>query len=401
MDFRVNSHIHLPPNFSAFASVRQAVALAAAQGVRVVGVTNYYDYSVYRDFAALAAAAGIYTLYGLETICLLADLVQTGVKINDPGNPGKMYLCGKGPMRLDPMSPRAAELLATIRRNDGQRMARMAQRLAAHFAARGIDTGLDDAAIRRRLVQRYGCPPETVHLQERHLCQAFQEVLFDTVPPAARADALRAVLGAPASAPDKAVAVQSDLRTHLLKAGKPAFVEETFLSFPQAREFILELGAIPCYPVLADGTRPICPYEEPVEELIRRLREGGIAMAELIPIRNSPDVLTRYVTALRAAGFPVVGGTEHNTLDLLPLDPTCAGGAPLPPEVRRIFREGACVVAAHQSLTARGEPGFVDAQGRPHPAYATDETRIAAFARRGEAVIEKFLSRSRACGSPA
>src|SRR5262245_29704806 len=35
--FHVNAHIHLPPNFSAFDSVSQAVTLAAAQDVPVLG----------------------------------------------------------------------------------------------------------------------------------------------------------------------------------------------------------------------------------------------------------------------------------------------------------------------------------------------------------------------------
>ena len=83
---------------------------AAEQGVRVVGVSNYYDYSVYADFAARAQAKGIFPLFGLEIIALLDELVQAGIKINDPGNPGKMYLCGKGITRFDPMSPEAVEL---------------------------------------------------------------------------------------------------------------------------------------------------------------------------------------------------------------------------------------------------------------------------------------------------
>ena len=53
-------------------------------------------------------------------------------------------------------------------------------------------------------------------------------------------------------------------------------------------------------------------------------------MAEFIPVRNTPEVLEKYVTAMRAAGLAVVGGTEHNSLDLIPLEPTCVKGAPVP-----------------------------------------------------------------------
>jgi hypothetical protein len=93
---RVNSHIHLPPNFSAFQTVDHALELAVAQDIGVLGVSNYYDYEVYGDFAAGARRAGIFPLFGLEIICLIDELVKGGVKINDPGNPGKMYICGKG-----------------------------------------------------------------------------------------------------------------------------------------------------------------------------------------------------------------------------------------------------------------------------------------------------------------
>ena len=50
---RVNAHIHLPPNFSAFDSVEQAVTLAADQTMGVLGVSNYYYYDVYGDFGEL------------------------------------------------------------------------------------------------------------------------------------------------------------------------------------------------------------------------------------------------------------------------------------------------------------------------------------------------------------
>ena len=56
----VNAHIHLPPNFSAFESVSQAVTLAAAQKVAVLGASNYYDFRVYADFAVQAQAQGIF-----------------------------------------------------------------------------------------------------------------------------------------------------------------------------------------------------------------------------------------------------------------------------------------------------------------------------------------------------
>jgi hypothetical protein len=63
-----NTHVHLPPNFSAFQSVAQAVELAAAANVKVLGASNYYDFEVYRELERLAGRHGIYPLFGLEVI---------------------------------------------------------------------------------------------------------------------------------------------------------------------------------------------------------------------------------------------------------------------------------------------------------------------------------------------
>jgi hypothetical protein len=42
-----------------------------------------------------------------------------------------------------------------------------------------------------------------------------------------------------------------------------------------------------------------------------------------------------------------------------------------------------------------GECGFVDAQGRPNPAYKSDEDRIRSFSQLGAAVIQRYFQASR------
>ena len=119
-----NAHVHLPPNFSAFSTVAQAVELASAQGCALLGTSNYYDFSVYAEFAALCHAAGIFPLFGLEMMCRDEVLARDGVMVNDPANPGKIYLCGKAISRFDPLSPRAAVIMDGVRTRDGARIAR-------------------------------------------------------------------------------------------------------------------------------------------------------------------------------------------------------------------------------------------------------------------------------------
>ena len=313
-----NTHIHLPPNFSAFQTVEQAIELSREQGIRVLGVSNYYHYDVYGDFVQGARKAGIFPLFGLEIICLIDDLVKGGVKINDPGNPGKMYVCGKGITRFAPFSPEAERLLGIIRHNDSTRIREVIQKLGQVFAERGMPLKLTEADVLEMVAKRHGCPRERIYLQERHVCQAFQEAIFAAVPAADRIEKLSCAFGLtapPKFGPEEAVKIQNEIRAQLMKAGKPAYVAETFVNFEQAYRLILELGGIPAYPTLADGTSPICPFEQPVDKLVADIKGRGFQCAEFIPIRNTPEVLTQYVRAMRAAGLVVTAGTEHNTLD--------------------------------------------------------------------------------------
>jgi len=245
------------------------------------------------------------------------------------------------------------------------------------------------------VVRRHGCKPQTVTLQERHIAQIFQEVFFEAVPTERRGNVLRALYGcAPKALPDDAVGTQNDIRSFLMKAGKPCFVPESFGRLGEAMALIGQLGGIPCYPVLADGAAEACEYETPVEGLVKRLRQQGFWMAEFIPVRNRPEALTAYATALRKAGILLTAGTEHNTLELIPLTLACAGGTPIPDPLGAWFWEGVCVVVAHQYLCAHGQTGFVDAQGRPNPAWPEAEERINAFARLGQVVLNAFFKRT-------
>ncbi len=136
-----NAHIHIPPNFSAFETVQQAVQLMEAQGIGVAGTSNYYDFSVYQEFSEHAYTAKVFPLFGLEIITFSEELATAGIKVNDPGNPGKFYVCGKGITLFDPLTPEAEALLAVIRGNDSTRMAAMTEKLAEVFRTAGLDTG--------------------------------------------------------------------------------------------------------------------------------------------------------------------------------------------------------------------------------------------------------------------
>jgi len=192
---------------------------------------------------------------------------------------------------------------------------------------------------------------------------------------------------APKAAADDVVATQGELRAKLMKAGCPAFVDETAVPFKDAVDFIRGLGAIVIYPTVADGADPICGYEDPVEDLIERMGDHHIYGAELVTVRNTTECVDHYVKSWRDAGIFVTAGTEHNTLDRIPVEPTCVEGIPVSEASKDITWEGVCVVAAHQHQKQQGEAGYVDETGALNPGFPDAETRIRYFAEMGAELI--------------
>lgn len=383
----VNAHIHLPPNFSAFPTPGAAVEAAVAEGIRLLGLSNYYDFTVYGPFGQALEAVGVAPLYGLEIMARDAALANEGVRVNDPANPGKIYICGKGAGLHATPRPGGAAIMDRIRRDDDTRIRAMIDRLNVVLSELGLAVRLSEQAMKSDLAARSGVPVGAVHLQERHLMRALEEGcrLLGATPGAA---ALAALLGVEVAAlPAPGAATQDALRSRLLKTGKPAFVDENYVTLEEAKTLILALGAIPCYPVLADGASPIPEFEKSPAELVERLTAAGIHCAEFIPLRNDPCVLEKYVVALRRAGIIVSAGTEHNTPALIPLTPACRGGAPIPPAVARIFHEGACVELAHQHLTAQGRIGYVGPDGMLNGAFVSHEQRIERLAAYGHQLM--------------
>jgi hypothetical protein len=383
-----NTHLHVPPNFSAFTTVEDAVETSAKEGVKVVGTSNFHDFGVYDRFDAAARLHGLKALFGLEFISVLADEKREGVKINDPGNPGRAYICGKGiPAPTKPSAETKAFMDAAKVSNEARTSA-MIDLIRELFAKAGLEVDVSYGSIVGVIATNAEVTPEWVVLQERHVALGFQVALFEALPAEQRSAFLEKVYGvAPKAAPDDAIATQGELRSRLMKDGCLAFVEETPVPFEDAVRFVRGLGAITVYPTLADGVIPICGYEDPVEDLIERMGSHDIYGAELIPVRNTPEVVEKYVKTWRAAGIFVMVGTEHNTQERIPVAPTCLKGVPLSEDVKDITWEGTCIVAAHQHLKQQGQPGYVDGSGALNPGFPDAETRLRYFAEMGAELI--------------
>ncbi len=361
-----NLHIHTNESFSVFRSPGEAVYQAAREGLAVLGINDHYTVAGHGEFREACRTAGIRATFSLEAVAMDRSAEREGVLLNDPDNPGRVYLCGKGVTRHPADDSEAGSRLAALRSAIASRSREMTGKVAGLCRERlGAEGPAWEAVL--ALTPRG-------NVTERHVAKATLQRLGALA--ADRSEALPALVerlcGAEPPAGTADAALQNFLRSKLLKAGAPGFVsesEDAFLSLEDMRALFLAYGAIPTYPVLGN---PMTGGERDVERLLDRLEGMGIFAIEVIPTRNTRERLSEIVAAARRRWWPVFNGTEHNTPEAKPmLDPFA-----LHPEFEPHFTESAAVLLGHQARAARGEPGFVDAQGRPTVADARERFEL-------------------------
>ena len=78
---------------------------AAREGLAVLGINDHYTVAGHEEFRRACGIAGIAAAFSLEAVAMDRDAAEAGLKFNDPDNPGRIYLCGKG-MTTIPGNPR-------------------------------------------------------------------------------------------------------------------------------------------------------------------------------------------------------------------------------------------------------------------------------------------------------
>ena len=350
-----NCHIHTNESFSVFRSPSEAVWQAAREGLAVLGINDHYTVAGHEEFRQACKIAGIDAAFSMEAVGMDRAAEAAKLLLNDPDNPGRVYLCGKGITSIPPDSSVAARSLAGMRAALVRRNREMTVKVGQLFRDR-LDadgpTWEDVVSLTPR-----------GNATERHVGKAALGRLREVA--AARgvpvAELIERCCGAapPAAADD--AALQNFLRGKLLKAGAPCYVRETedaFISSEDLRAMFLAFGAIPTYPVLGN---PVTSGERDIEALLDRLEASGFYAIEVIPHRNTRERLAEIVSAARRRWWPVFNGTEHNTPEARPLlDPYA-----LDPEFEPWFRQSTALMLGHQAAVSRGEPGFVGENGRP------------------------------------
>jgi hypothetical protein len=292
----------------------------------------------------------------MELIGVSPDDQAKGIRINDPKNPGRIYISAKGlafPFQLD---EKYAPILENIVNGSNAQVITMISLLNRWMEKQGVEFQLSAKEIKENYAMNL--------LRERHVARRLRLMLDKVQDDKDYREKLKDLYGGKASLTNrKNIAhTEDELRSNLLKAGSPAFVpedESAFLPLKEITELIRSTGAVPCYPMLLDGAgEEMTEFEESKEKLIAELDKHGFTCVELIPLRNDLAVLREYAVYFYKNGFVVSFGTEHNTSELIPLTVTAKGGVELDEELSQISFNGAAWQAAHQYMLAKEGFGY-------------------------------------------
>ncbi|HAX96565.1 MAG TPA: hypothetical protein DCY35_08610 [Prolixibacteraceae bacterium] len=381
---KVNGHIHSPYSFSAFSDIREPLSMAVAEGIAVLGINDFYTTDGYRGFAELALESKVFPLFNIEFMALQKEEQKAGVRINDPQNPGRTYISGKGLAYPVSFSESAKAKMEKLMLESNRQTYQMVDKLNLHLEGTSIDLRFSAEDLHRNHARNL--------FRERHIATALRNAVFEEFGTSeTRKAALELIIGAevPESILNDRAILENEIRNRLLKAGGPAYIpedESAFLSLDEVLELIIDGGGIPCYPVLLDDAKGnLTDFEADFHVMAQRLKDKGIYMIELIPGRNDFHVLKDFVTLFDQQGFTITFGTEHNTPKLDPLTVTCRGGVPLDAHLMQINYRGACIIAAHQYLVSEGKEGF-PTRNFPNP------DRLNELARLGERIIDNFTN---------
>jgi hypothetical protein len=381
----VNGHFHTPFSFSAFTEIEQVFKMAQAEGVQVLGVNDFYTTDGYPEFAELASKYKIFPLFNIEFMALQRDLQEAGVRVNDPANPGRTYMSGKGLSHPFKIGAEALALLQQVQHESNVQTAEMVNKLNAFLTELNAGISFTFDELKAKYAKNM--------LRERHIAKALRIAIDEkfTSDEEKKAFYLQVFSGKEVKSKlDDVAGLENEIRGNLLKAGGKAFVAEdpkAFLSLDEVKQVIVSAGGIPCYPVLLDDPKGVCTdFEADAEKLYQMLIDRNIYSIELIPGRNDFNILKKFVQFFRSKNFLVSFGTEHNTPQLDPVKVSCRNGVELDVELNQIGYEGACIIAAHQYLVAKGEEGFLRTDG------SGKTKEYDQFVELGQAVISHFIN---------
>jgi len=83
----VNGHLHSPFSFCPFESIEQMFTMAREEGVRAIGINDFFTVDGYNKFEHFARENMIFPLFNIEFVGLMKGMQEKDIRINDPKNP--------------------------------------------------------------------------------------------------------------------------------------------------------------------------------------------------------------------------------------------------------------------------------------------------------------------------
>ncbi len=384
-DYReANGHIHTPYSFSAFSDMNTIFSMAKTENIAALGINDFFVTDGYKAFCQGSVRNKVFPLFNIEFIGLLKEQQKNGIRINDPDNPGRIYFSGKG---LDyPFNPgwlQKLKLKNVIRESQNQ-VKEMISKLNRIIEPVNPGLTLSYESIKERFAHEL--------VRERHLARAVRSFAAEHYTnPEDQIHFIELLYGGKKSNASQGndAMLENEIRSNLLKNGGAAYVRENenaFLDLGKIMGIIIKAGGIPCYPVLLDDAAgKFTEFEYTPEKLHESLSALKVGCIELIPGRNSHQVLKNFVEFFNDKGYLITFGTEHNTPEMIPLTVSARGQEALDDELKQIAWNSVCVIAAHQYLRAQGRQGYVLPDGKVSVAQRRELTFL------GKLVIEFFL----------
>ncbi len=232
--------------------IEEAVEMAVREEVRILGINDFYVTDGYPEFIEMCQKHGVFPLLNIELIGISKVDQEAGIRVNDPGNPGRTYISGKGLAYPSVMPEKQQEKLDSVAAESNKQVAEMIRLLNAWLAEQDAGFSLAVKEIMEKDAMQL--------LRERHVAKALRQKLQESTGSEEEfALLISKVYGGKPSEKkrDDIAGLEEELRARLLKSGAPAFVpedEKAFLPVEEIIQMIRDAGGIPTYPMLLDGT---------------------------------------------------------------------------------------------------------------------------------------------------
>jgi hypothetical protein len=321
---------------------------------------------------------------------LIKQYQNNGIRVNDPNNPGRIYMSGKGLLYPFRLRKELLDKIIRVREASNKQTEQMTLKANHYFTEKGIPIKLDYDTIQKNYTKGL--------VRERHISKAIRlEIERLQIDRLEVREFLKKLYNGRATAveTENFSALENEIRNNLLKAGSPAFVAEdknAFLDIDEIIEIIIDSGGIPCYPALLDDSMGnYTDFEKDWDNMHRELTAMNIGCIELIPPRNSQETLYKFVKYFNERKYIITFGTEHNTPEMTNLTVSCRHNDPLRDYLLKITYKGSCVIAAHQHVKKFGvksselrvlEGGYLDENNKPKREHINE------FAEYGNKIIK-------------